>query len=71
MRPRKGGPQLPAPFEIWPFSPGFLNYFLDAPCSMDIFAACSLLPGYFGPHFPGSLKPLTMHLNLNNACMFQ
>ena len=33
MRPLKGGggPRLPAPFEIRPFSPGSLNYFLDAP----------------------------------------
>ena len=29
-----------------------------APCSMVIFAPCSWLPVCFGPHSPGSLKPL-------------
>ncbi len=29
--PVRGGPRLPAPFEIWHFSPGSLNYYLDAP----------------------------------------
>ncbi len=40
--PVRGGPQLPAPFEISPFSPGSLNGFLDAPqknfsCSLNLF----------------------------------
>ncbi len=129
-----GGPQLPAPFEMWPFSPGFLNYFLDAlqnnfscsinlfwylcvpsacvnllpdvynwcicvlkcrakrgekflrhevprycatsyalpkllssaPCSLVIFASCSWLSACFGPHSPGSLKPLPA----SQYCMF-
>ena len=40
--PVRGGPWLLAPFEIWPFSPGFLNYFIGAPqnnfpCSLNLF----------------------------------
>ena len=40
--PVRGGPRLPAPFKIWPFSPGSLNYLLDAPqnnfsCSLNLF----------------------------------
>ncbi len=31
----------------------------SAPCSLDILAPCSWLPGCFGHHSPGSLKPLT------------
>ena len=31
----------------------------SAPCSMDFFASCSRPPSCFGPHSPGSLKPLT------------
>ncbi len=117
--PVRGGPRPAAPFEIWPFSPGSLNYFIgapqnnflcslnlfwylhapstfvnllpelksvlkctigvflfknaegsegssmlpklisSAPCSLVIFASCSWLPGCFGPHSPGSLKPPT------------
>ncbi len=42
LRPCKGGTRLPAPFEIWPFSPGSLNFFIGAPqnnfsCSLNLF----------------------------------
>ncbi len=40
--PVRGGPRLPAPFEIWPFSPGSLNFFIGAPqnnysCFLNLF----------------------------------
>ncbi len=46
---------LPAP-QIFSSAPCSLNYFL---CSLIVrlFSPCSRLPGCFGPHSPGSLKP--------------
>ncbi len=47
----------------------------SAPCSLVVFASCSWLPGGFGPHSPGSLKPLTgshllLKVNWNRTCPF-